>query len=212
MHSEFWHDRWKEGRIGFHRQDTHPLLMRGWSALNAQGEGRVLVPLCGKSLDMLWLREQGHEVLGVELSDLACQTFFAEQAVDVPVQEKDGFAVRSVEGLELYCGDFFALSESCLETVRWVYDRAALVAFPPEMRQQYAQTLIEKLPAGVSVLLVTLEFEGEQGPPFSVPEVEVQALYGSRFEIEKLIVEQGEGKGGRLETETVYVLKDKACG
>ncbi|MCV6610859.1 MAG: thiopurine S-methyltransferase [Amphritea sp.] len=212
MHSDFWHDRWAEGRIGFHLPESNPLLKRGWSALNAQGEGRVLVPLCGKTLDMLWLREQGHEVLGVELSELACQAFFDEQEVVVEKRERDGFQVRSVDGLDLYCGDFFALPQHCYDSVAWVYDRAALVAFPPEMRKQYVQSLIEKLPSCVSILLITLEFDELQGPPFSVNEAEVRELYGQRFDIEKLFVEQSEGKGGRLETETMYVLKDRACG
>lgn len=209
MHSDFWHDRWREGRIGFHLQETNPLLQRGWPALNSRSRGRVLVPLCGKTLDMIWLREQGHEVLGVELSDLACQAFFDEQRIVADTHDEEGFSVRSYEGLELYCGDLFALPQRCYDSVAWVYDRAALVAFPPEMRKKYVQTLLEKLPAGVSILLITLEFDEVQGPPFSVSEREVRALYEPRYEIETLFVAPGEGNGGRLETETVYVLRDR---
>ena len=212
MQSEFWHERWASGRIGFHLNSVNPLLIKGWNGLNAAGEGRVLVPLCGKSLDMLWLREQGHEVLGVELSELACEAFFAEQGVEVQERQEGGYLVRRMDGLDIYCGDFFDLPQSCFETLSWVYDRAALVAFPPEMRKRYAEVLIEKLPAAVSMLLVTLEFDEQQGPPFSVSEQEVQGLYSEHFVIEKLFSEAGVGKGGREETETVYLLRKGTQG
>lgn len=209
MHSEFWHERWESDRIGFHQPQINPLLKRYWSELQGSGEGTVLVPLCGKSLDMLWLREQGHEVAGVELSDLACQAFMSELGVDAPARQEAGFAVREYEGLRLICGDFFTLPEVSYEEVRWVYDRAALVAFPADMRRAYAQSLIHNLPEGVAMLLITLEFDDQQGPPFSVSEAEVYELYGERFDIEKCVTEKGISRGGRAEAESVYVLRDK---
>lgn len=209
MKSEFWHERWQSGRIGFHQLQVNAFLQRYWSALKAAGKGRVLVPLCGKSLDMLWLREQGHEVIGVELSDLACQAFMSELGVDALVRQEAEFTIREHEGLQLLCGDFFALSDAHYEEVSWVYDRAALIAFPADLRRAYAQNLIKNLPKGVAMLLVTLEFDDQQGPPFSVPETEVHQLYGERFKIEKLATERSEGRGGRAETESVYVLWDK---
>lgn len=209
MKSEFWHERWQSGRIGFHQTQVNCFLQRYWSVLMAAGEGRVLVPLCGKSRDMLWLREQGHEVTGVELSDLACQAFMSELGVDTPARQEAGFAVREHEGLQLLCGDFFVLPEISYAEIRWVYDRAALIAFPADMRRAYAQSLIHNLPEGVAILLITLEFDDQQGPPFSVSEPEVRELYGERFEVEKLETEQSKGRGGRVETESVYVLRDK---
>ena len=90
-----------------------------------------------------------------------------------------------------------------------VYDRAALVAFPEPMRKRYAQTLTEQLPAGVGMLLITLEFDDAEGPPFSVTEEEVQALYGDRFSIEKLTAQTGMGRSGRAEVESVYIMRDR---
>lgn len=209
MHSEFWHERWENDRIGFHQQQINPLLVRYWSELKSSGEGAVFVPLCGKTLDMLWLREQGHEVIGVELNDIACQAFWSEQAVLVTKRLQGEFVLREKDGLKLLCGDFFRLPEACYEPVRWVYDRAALVAFPLEMRRAYARSLVQNLPLGVAMLLVTLEFDDQQGPPFSVSEAEVRELYGERFVIERLVTERGVGRGGRMEAESVYVLKDK---
>ncbi|WP_428036276.1 thiopurine S-methyltransferase [Amphritea sp.] len=209
MHSEFWHERWRSGRIGFHQSQVNPLLQRHWSQLRGLGEGRVLVPLCGKTLDMLWLREQGHEVTGVELNPLACQAFWTEQSIAVEVQHQGDFAVRHKDGLRLLCGDFFALPAEEFESIAWVYDRAALIAFPEPMRKRYARTLIEKLPAGVGMLLITLEFDAVEGPPFSVTEDEVRSLYSERFEIEELSAERGAGRGGRAEVERVYILRDR---
>ncbi|SER12930.1 thiopurine S-methyltransferase [Amphritea atlantica] len=209
MHSEFWHERWRSGRIGFHQSQVNPLLKHCWSELQADGAGRVLVPLCGKSIDMLWLREQGHEVTGVELNELACQAFWDEQEVPVTVQQTGDFSLREKDGLRLLCGDFFTLPAAEFKTINWVYDRAALVAFPEPMRKRYAQTLTEQLPAGVGMLLITLEFDDAEGPPFSVTEEEVQALYGDRFSIEKLTAQTGMGRSGRAEVESVYIMRDR---
>lgn len=209
MHSEFWHERWRSGRIGFHQQQVNRLLQRHWPYLQDSGEGRVLVPLCGKSLDMLWLREQGHEVTGVELNLLACEAFWSEQSVAVDAQQVGEFIVRHKDGLRLLCGDFFALPAEEFEQIAWVYDRAALIAFPEPMRQRYARMLLERLPPGVGMLLITLEFNDAEGPPFSVTGDEVQALYGDRFSIEKLTAQRGVGRGGRAEVESAYILRDK---
>lgn len=209
MQSEFWHERWQTGRIGFHLDRVNPFLQNYWSQMTTSGKGQVLVPLCGKSLDMLWLREQGHDVIGVELSELACNEFFSAQGVDVSVASNADFSVREVDGLALWCGDFFKLPESCYDNVSWVYDRAALIALPAEMRKQYAAELKLKLPTGVSVLLVTLEFESAEGPPFAVSEAEVRALYEDRFSVKRLAAEQMEGRGGRQEIESVYLLRDR---
>lgn len=209
MHSEFWHERWETGRIGFHQQQVNPFLNTYWSQLQSCGKGRVLVPLCGKSLDMLWLREQGHEVTGVELNELACQAFWDEQSITANTQQEGEFTAWEKDGLRILCGDFFALPDAKFEAFDWVYDRAALIAFPQQMRRRYARVMTDKLPSGVGMLLITLEFEGLEGPPFSVPESEIRALYGERFEIEKLAAEEGVGRDGRTEVETVYILRDR---
>ena len=109
----------------------------------------------------------------------------------------------------MLCGVFFALPDVKFDAFDWVYDRAALIAFPQQMRKRYARVMTDKLPSGVGMLLITLEFEGLEGPPFSVPESEVRALYGERFEIEKLAAEEGVGRDERAEVETVYSLRDR---
>lgn len=206
MEHAFWHARWAEGRIGFHQDEFNSQLQAYWSGLDVGSEGQVLVPLCGKSSDMLWLREQGHPVMGVELSQSACEAFFAERNAEPVVRRGATYLHYGCDGVELLCGDVFSLSAAQLKDVRAVYDRAALVALPPEMRKQYARMLIERLPAGVSVLLITMEFEGEQGPPFSVVESEVGALFSSRFQVERL--SERDDSAGRQDI--AYRLTDKS--
>jgi len=206
MEHQFWHQRWQDGRIGFHQAAPNNHLQNSWSTLELAPETRVLVPLCGKSLDMYWLQQQGHAVIGVELSTLACEQFFCEQQLPFKREQKGCFEQFSGAGIELLCGDFFKLESSQLHQVGAVYDRAALIALPREMRAQYAQFMIERLPKGIPMLLVTLEFEGEQGPPFSVEQAEVEALFGRCFMVERLAEEPvtaGPGKGG---LEVVYRL------
>ena len=205
MEHAFWHARWAEGRIGFHQDEFNSQLQAYWLGLDVSSEGQVFVPLCGKSGDMLWLREQGHPVLGVELNQSACEAFFAERDAEPVVRQEGAYRYYGCDGVELLCGDVFSLSEAQLQDVVAVYDRAALVALPPAMRQQYAQMLIEHLPAGVSVLLIAMEFEGDQGPPFSVGEDEVVTLFSSRFQVRRL----SERSGSTGRQDIAYQLTDK---
>lgn len=206
MEHAFWHARWAEGRIGFHQDEFNSQLQAYWPELAVSSGGQVFVPLCGKSSDMLWLREQGCAVLGVELNQSACEAFFVERDAEPVVRQEGPYQYYGCDGVELLCGDVFSLSVAQLKDVGAVYDRAALVALPPEMRKQYAQMLIERLPVGVSVLLIALEFEGEQGPPFSVEECEVEVLFSSRFKVERLS-ERNDSAGRQ---DVAYRLTDKS--
>ncbi len=81
MEQEFWHQRWAENQIGFHRDSVHPMLMRYWSTLCPMPDETVLVPLCGKSIDLNWLAEKHEHVIGVELSDIAVRAFFQKTCI-----------------------------------------------------------------------------------------------------------------------------------
>ncbi len=193
MEAEFWHRKWQRNEIGFHRAEIHPALTGCWEPLAGEDRGPVLVPLCGKSLDMLWLREQGHQVLGVEINELAVQQFFSENGLDVEKSRQDDFTVWETEGIRLFCGDFFSLEREQLSDVQFIYDRAALIALPQEMREHYARHLSRILPDPVRGLLVTLVYEESEleGPPFSVREQEVRALFGERFHLERVAERDG---------------------
>ncbi|MGV8959471.1 MAG: thiopurine S-methyltransferase [Stenotrophomonas sp.] len=181
MHPDFWLQRWQQGRIGFHRSEVMPLLQTHWPSLELAPGSRVLVPLCGKTLDLHWLAAQGHRVLGVELSPLAVEQFFAEAEV-TPQRRSSPYGEHYRAGpIEIICGDAFALDRELLEDVAAVYDRAALIALPAPLRQHYAQTVYANLPRDCRGLVITLEYPQaeKQGPPFSVEQDEVERLFAA---------------------------------
>lgn len=189
MNREFWEERWEQGRIGFHAERPNRPLLDYWASLGVPEGGQVFVPLCGKSLDMLWLSEQGHPVLGAELSELAVAAFFEEN--EIPVHANAGSYTGEGSGgtrIEIRNGDLFELRSEDLADVRAIYDRAALVALPEEMRARYAEFLTTTAPAGVPILLQTIEYDQAEmaGPPFSVGAAEVQRLFGDVYDCVEL--------------------------
>ncbi|WP_022963232.1 thiopurine S-methyltransferase [Halopseudomonas pelagia] len=179
MDTDFWHERWQRGEIGFHKSKVNPLLVRWWPALQLSLGSAVWVPLCGKSLDLLWLHDQGHIVVGVELSRSALDDFALENQLTLTWRRQEPFDLAEGQGLKLFAGDVFALQSAQLEQVVAVYDRAALIALPPAMRARYAAHIIKNLPAGWQMLLVTLDYPQAEraGPPFSVADTEVRQLF-----------------------------------
>ena len=188
MEPDFWLQRWREHRIGFHRDEVMPLLVQHWPALKVPRGTRVFVPLCGKTLDMAWFAQQGLRVLGADLSPLAIRQFLAENGMQAQRRvESDGthFVVDGGD-IELIQGDVFDITPSTLATCGAVYDRAALIALPPPMRERYAREIYGKLPQGYRGLLITLDYPQAQmqGPPFSVEEPEVRRLFEPQWKID----------------------------
>ncbi|WP_435626502.1 thiopurine S-methyltransferase [Candidatus Ferrigenium straubiae] len=179
MEKNFWLERWERKETGFHQDEINPYLREHWPELRLARSSKVFVPLCGKSRDMLWLREQGHAVLGVELSPLAAQAFFEENGLSPQRTRGERFDSHEADGIRILCGDFFDLDRDDLAGVKAVYDRASLIALPPEMRERYARHLVSILPPAAQILLVTLDYPQAEmsGPPFAVSVDEVNALY-----------------------------------
>jgi len=102
MDPQFWHERWQRNETGWHQREINAHLQDFWPQLQQPAGGRVLVPLCGKSRDLLWLRAQGHAVLGVEISPIAVREFFAENEgqrlplIQVPTTAGTGSEVTQI--------------------------------------------------------------------------------------------------------------------
>ncbi len=188
MQPDFWHDRWRAGQIGFHQSAVDGNLRQYWPDLGLAGNSRVFVPLCGKSLDLLWLCEQGHSVTGVELSTVALESFCMEHGVPAKRRILGDFDVYEAAKLQLFRGDFFALTPELLGPIPAVYDRAALISWIPELRAAYVKHVTALSNPGTQTLLVTMEYPQEQmnGPPFSVSADEVERLYARHHEIRAL--------------------------
>ena len=188
MEHQFWHERWAKKEIGFHEGTVNQYLHDHWPELAGNGTGTVLVPLCGKAHDMWWLHDRGHAVIGVELSEVACKDFFEEGQEKAKVHPGEPFTKFAHDDLQLWCGDFFQLVPEDLKHVRLVYDRAALIALPPHMRQDYVDHLTAVIPDGTRILLITLDYDTDiKGPPFNVSDEEVLKLYSADYEIEHIL-------------------------
>ena len=175
--SEFWHKKWASNQIGFHLEDVNPLLIRYWDRTNPRASDSVLVPLCGKSEDLIWLAAKHDAVQGIEISDIAVRSFFAEHFYTPTVVRLDSaHELYQFDELSIYVGDVFTASVSNVDII---YDRAALVALPEDMREEYVNRLKSLLNNGGRILLVTLDYVQSEmsGPPFSVDETEIRRLF-----------------------------------
>ena len=171
-----WLARWEKGQTGWHEESGSSALRKFWPHHNAPK--RVLVPMCGKSQDLLWLAEQGLEVTGVELSEIAARSFFVENNITFELDESDGqlWFRASHHSLAIVCGDYFEFNDAPYDAL---YDRAALVALPAALRPAYVEHTKTLLTADAMQLLVTLEYDQSKvnGPPFSVLPEEVSSYW-----------------------------------
>ena len=188
MEADHWHQRWQEGRIGFHTGQPNRWLQQFYPSLGLKPEDKIFLPLCGKAVDLVWLAAQGHPALGIELSPIAIEDFFQEQELTATTSEEGPFIHHQSGKISLLEGDFFELTPLQLNGTNVLFDRAALVALPAEMRQRYVQHLSTLLSPGTTILLVTTDYpqEEKEPPPFAVSDEEVHTLYGEDFEVEHL--------------------------
>lgn len=210
MHHDFWHSRWQNNQIGFHLGEANPLLVKHFYTLDLQQSARIFLPLCGKSLDIHWLLAQGFCVAGAELSTLAVEALFADLKLTPTVTKIGALTCYSAKNIDIFNGDFFALSAEILGKVDAVYDRAALVALPEEMRADYTVHLMV-LTAYAPQLLISFAYDQAQhsGPPFSIGTQELQQYYSNYFEMRLLdkVNVVGGLKGKCPAIENVYLLQ-----
>ena len=223
MNPEFWQQRWCEGRIGFNQPNINPLLIKYFSVLNLPKSSRIFAPLCGKSIDMLWLAEQGYHVVGAELVESAVREFFSEQHITPTVYEHaNNPAIKCYVGrlsdqvssysISLWVGDIFALSADDIGQIDAVYDRAALIAMPADMRPKYSEQVIN-LSGNAPQLLLTLNYDQSEwaGPPFSISSEQIQQYYSNNYQITELEDEPAtlNANPEMTVTEHVWLLEQK---
>ncbi|HTR43763.1 MAG TPA: thiopurine S-methyltransferase [Pseudomonadales bacterium] len=187
MDAQFWHQRWEENKTHFHQSETNPLLKEYFNRLSVSKGGRVFLPLCGKTLDIPWLLSQGHRVAGAELSKIAIGQLFESLGVKPEIISLGKLDRYSVANLDIFVGDIFDLSTKMLGPVDAIYDRAALVALPPKMREQYSGHLME-ITNKAPQLLISFEYDQSlmEGPPFSVNGDEVKRHYAASYQVSLL--------------------------
>jgi len=209
MEASFWHGKWERGDIGFHTSEANPLLVKHIDALQLPVGSRIFLPLCGKTKDIHWLLQRGYRVAGIDLSEIAIRTLFADLDVQPHIRPLGKLLHFSAPDMDMFTGDFFALSAELLGHIDAVYDRAALVALPTAMRAAYAAHLMS-ISGDAPQLLITYEYDQTQadGPPFAVLPEEIQQHYADNYQITMLERQQVAGgmKGKTTATEAVWHL------
>lgn len=209
----FWHERWANNQTSFHLGKPNPLLVDHFAALDLAKGDRVFLPLCGKTRDIGWLLAQGYPVAGAELSEIASQQLFEELETEPEVIELGGVKQYRATGLDIFVGDIFNVTQAMLGAVKAVYDRAALVALPDDMRVRYAQHLMH-ITETAPQLLITFDYDQRRmaGPPFSVPGDEVHRHYDTRYDVAALVSRQISGglKGQVAATKNAWLLTPHA--
>ncbi len=183
-----WLKFWENNETNWHGDKITQELVEYFELFELEPRDKVFVPLCGKSLDMIYIMNQGFSVVGVEISEIGVRQFFSENNLTYKITKVDDFDLYSSENLEIYCGDFFSLTSKHLNNVKAVLDSKSLIALDPDLRQKYAKHLNDIISLGVRILLVTLNYPQHQmsGPPFSVDESEVESLFSMTFESREL--------------------------
>jgi thiopurine S-methyltransferase len=207
MEPHFWQERWQKSEIGFHKHTPHPLLSQHWQQLG-QPHASIFVPLCGKSLDLLFLQAQGYSVIGCELSAIAIADFFTEHNLLPHIEDKGRYRLWHAGDIRIIEGDFFALAQNDLPPLQGIYDRAALVALPAPMRERYARQLLE---LAVPMLLITFEHEGppDFGPPFAVFEKDIQMLFGHARQVTALEEREAIDEMPHLPAKGIHSIREK---
>ncbi len=218
MHPDEWRDRWKQNRIGFHEPTVNPYLCRYLPEFNLNQGDTIFLPLCGKAHDIAWLAQQGFQVVGIELSEIAIVSFFSEHDLTYQQSESKRFILRKSGNISLIQGDYFDLQRQDLSACKMVYDRASLIAIDAANRGRYCTHMLSIIPQTTDQLLITLDYDQAQmkGPPYAVSTAEVGQHYNSDYSINRL--EQNDvlderprwrDQGLTRLTETVFILNGK---
>jgi len=214
MDARFWHQRWEKNEIAFHASEANPLLLKYFKALSLAKGRRVFLPLCGKTLDISWLLSNGYRVAGAELSQIAIEQLFKELGVEPKVTELGESYHYSEKNIDIFVGDIFDLSSERLGPVDAVYDRAALVALPEDMRPRYTAHLT-KIADHARQLLICYAYDQSamDGPPFSVNNEEVKKHYRDHYDLTLLASTDVPGglKGKCAAKENVWLLQNGSC-
>lgn len=214
MEDNYWLNKWKTNDITFHENEVNVDLIAYFDTLNLKSGDCIFVPLCGKSIDMIWLAEKGLRVIGAELSPIACHEFFAALNITPHITTHTYYTKYQHENIELLCGDLFNLTSTDFPIIHAVYDCKALIALPPDLRKKYIEHIIKCVSPNIKILLLTRESVCQvKPPPYPVSKAEVDSLYGGHFTVHTLkqavitdIPERLIKKGYTEMTECVYLI------
>ena len=195
MEANFWKQKWEKNEIAFHESKANPLLLKYFKELSSARGSRIFIPLCGKTLDIGWLLSNGYCVAGAELSEIAVQQLFMDLVIEPKISVVDHVHHYSAENIDIFVGDIFNVTGEMLGSIDAIYDRAALVALPEEMRNRYSAHLM-KITGKAPQLLICYEYDQSltDGPPFSISDAEVRRQYDRDYDL--ALIESADVSGG----------------
>ena len=207
-----WLEFWANNETNWHSDVVTQELEKYLGLLKLESGDTVFVPLCGKSLDMIYMLNRGFSVIGVEVSEIGIKQFFHENGLDFTISQVGEFNLYSAKNIEIYCGDFFSLTSKHLCGVKAVFDRKSLIALDRNLRQKYVKHLNDIISLGVRILLITLHYPKHQmsGPPFSVDKSEVESLFSMAFNYQELKPFQDIENGLKLASSGVDYIENAA--
>ncbi len=212
MDAYFWHQCWENNDIGFHKSEANPLLVQHFKDLSLAENSRIFLPLCGKTLDISWLLSEGHRIVGAELSKIAVDQLFDRMAVKPDINKTGSFYHYSAQNIDIFVGDIFELSRDMLGTVDAIYDRAALIALPRDLRERYTSHLLD-ITDSAPQLLISIEYDQNiiPGPPFSVTGDELRKHYINSYNLTSLkSIDIPNGRQGKCPViENVWLLSNR---
>ena len=187
MDAHFWHSKWEKNEIAFHEPDVNPVLVKYLPELSLKQGSRIFIPLCGKTLDIAWLLSQGYRIVGAELSERAIKQLFHGLHLKPAVSVLGDIHHYCAKDIDIFVGNIFHVSKDMLGEVNAVYDRAALVALPEDMRPIYTAH-IRMITQQAPQLLISYVYDQSimPGPPFSVDEKEISRHYSGHYKIKRL--------------------------
>lgn len=189
----YWSHRWTLEDTPWHQPKVHPFLEgEARRVLGHRNNAVVLVPLCGKALELKWFYDLGHRVVGVEYVEASARQFFSDSALAVEECKCPSLGctvLQTPDGrLKIFCCSIFDLGRCTLSPVDVVWDRASLVAVPEDSRQTYARLLKSLLaPNSVYLLVTCVHLDSSYtGFPKSVGDDEVYGLFGDTMNVQKI--------------------------
>lgn len=187
MEHKFWHKKWEKNEIGFHLDSYNPILTKHWIDFksNFSKLGSVLIPLCGKSKDILFFSDMGLKVTGVELSEDAIIAFFKENnlAYNVSIVNNSKLYSCLEKDIQIFNCDILTLSHKDLGKVEMIYDRASIVALPQKIRTDYVKWIHEIKNNETKVFMNVFEFDAPNGPPFSITLSDIKNYFSDSFTV-----------------------------
>ena len=185
MDAQFWHRLWDTNNIGFHNEEVNELFLKNFLQLDLNKNTRVFIPLCGKTVDIKWLLDNGYKVVGIELNENAIKELFKSLNLEAIISKHGSLLLYSAKNIDIFVGDIFELDKLVLGKVDIVYDRGAIVALPSEIREKYTSVLV-RITENAPQLIICYEYEQNlmQGPPFSVKEADLKDYYKDYYNFE----------------------------